>query len=111
MFLFKCIFSYTGNVGTNYHLISYQSLMNLIFLSTGCVCTFECTFISMLVDFLDKSINFLTWFLFELVELVMTEYLVLSWLVSIMKLFYHIIKISRFYFGHILVVFSLKISF
>ena len=85
--------------------------MNLIFLSTGSVCTFECTFISMLADFVDKSINFLTWFLFELVELVMKEYLVLGWLLSIMKLFHHIIKISRLYFGHVLVVFSFEISF
>ena len=83
----------------------------LIFLGTGCICTFKCTFVSMLADFIDKSINFLTWFLLELVELVMKEYLVLRWLVSFLKLFYHSIKISRFYLGHILVVFSFKIRF
>ncbi len=39
MFLFKCIFPDTSNVSTYYYLISYQSLMNLIFITTGCVCT------------------------------------------------------------------------
>ena len=85
--------------------------MNLIFLSTCCVCTFKCTFVSMLADFINESINFLTRFLFQLVKFIVQQYLVLSRLLSVMQLFYHVIKISSFYFGHILIVFSFKVSF
>ena len=54
MLFFTCVFPDSCKVNTYHYLISYQSVMKLIFLKVLGDYTFEYTFISILADFINK---------------------------------------------------------